>query len=646
MFNFLILFLALDLGKIANPEMIKNLSPKQKILLAENGFVAAPSGADHFYEIYKAAKDRGQPIFVSVDAILHSYHVLYDYSLRELEIKYLKGELNSLLEKMIAKTQKCFREQEKRFHPHLIKNLAYLSVPYKILNAEWSVPKQSKKLVDEELLLINEAKGFAKSPIFDYIEDYSQYKPRGHYTRTKDFEDYFKAMMWLGRMSYRAKPSPGDGGLEKGIENTICALLLLKSVMCKCTGEDLIPLWHKINDPIILYVGKSDDLTISEYKKIKDEKFANVTIPDLIKDRKKIEKFIDEILAARPPKISSDLVADTEQAEISTKGLRLFGQKFIPDSYIFQQLVYRKVGTQSKPRLFPKGLDVLAVFGSNRALEILKKVYKEDQYANYTKQVELLKKAFDGYKDDTWYSNLYWGWLYVLKSVIVPSPLFKPAWADRCLSTALGSWAELRHDTILYAKQSYTSFTTSVQPEPEMAYGYVEPNPEAFERIKKLVDMTLTELKKSSILSPNIEPKLNDFSNLLGSLYEIALKETKNKVLSDNDYFLISNIGSRLENIVTVPGMEEFTSEADKSSALIADVHTDPNTKQVLEAGNDRPAYLYVLIKGKKLPTLMIGAIYDYYEFLQPMDQRLTDEEWQALIPKPTKPEWINFFSP
>ena len=35
-----------------------------------------------------------------------------------------------------------------------------------------------------------------------------------------------------------------------------------------------------------------------------------------------------------------------------------------------------------------------------------------------------------------------------------PSFMRNEAWTDKSLNTSLGSWAELRHDTILYAKQS------------------------------------------------------------------------------------------------------------------------------------------------------------------------------------------------
>ena len=53
------------------------------------------------------------------------------------------------------------------------------------------------------------------------------------------------------------------------------------------------------------------------------------------------------------------------------------------------------------------------------------------------------------------------------------------AWQRKQLQTQLASWAELRHDTVLYAKQSYTAGVKCEYPT-----GYVEPYPETYARIK------------------------------------------------------------------------------------------------------------------------------------------------------------------
>jgi hypothetical protein len=67
------------------------------------------------------------------------------------------------------------------------------------------------------------------------------------------------------------------------------------------------------------------------------------------------------------------------------------------------------------------------------------------------------------------------------------------AWQDKQLNTALGSWAELKHDTILYAKQAYGGLGGCGQPQPPSpaaAPAYVEPVPEVFARVAALASMT------------------------------------------------------------------------------------------------------------------------------------------------------------
>ena len=53
------------------------------------------------------------------------------------------------------------------------------------------------------------------------------------------------------------------------------------------------------------------------------------------------------------------------------------------------------------------------------------------------------------------------------------------AWGRRMLNTQLASWAELRHDTILYAKQSYTGGASCEFPD-----ALVDPNPAFFARLR------------------------------------------------------------------------------------------------------------------------------------------------------------------
>ena len=82
------------------------------------------------------------------------------------------------------------------------------------------------------------------------------------------------------------------------------------------------------------------------------------------------------------------------------------------------------------------------------------------------------------------------GWLATLRQLSKPTtdPAIRKscatrAWAMRTLNTQLASWTQLRHDTILYAKQSYTSGVLCYYPA-----GFVEPVPHFWARLQKMVE--------------------------------------------------------------------------------------------------------------------------------------------------------------
>ena len=65
------------------------------------------------------------------------------------------------------------------------------------------------------------------------------------------------------------------------------------------------------------------------------------------------------------------------------------------------------------------------------------------------------------------------------KDAGLPTITGTEAWGRRVLNTQLFSWAELRHDTILYAKQSVTSIPGCAFPT-----AYVDPYPAVFARLE------------------------------------------------------------------------------------------------------------------------------------------------------------------
>ena len=154
------------------------------------------------------------------------------------------------------------------------------------------------------------------------------------------------------------------------------------------------------------------------------------------------------------------VIGETDDVEKTTKGFRFMGQRFVPDAYIFRELIWRNVGTNDQPRQLPNGLDVMAAMGSDRAYIILDNL-GETAYANYPEQMTKMRDWTSSLTANDWTETLYNGWLYTLQPLFAlpgdgyPQFMQSDAWLDKQLSTSLGSWAELKHDTILYAKQAY-----------------------------------------------------------------------------------------------------------------------------------------------------------------------------------------------
>ncbi len=650
-----------DLGTVTNPDLVAWLNDAQKAALEANGFVVVPQGYEQIYAIYQQADEASIPVFVTTDAVLHSFHILYDYALRLAEIEHFIADLETLNAAMLKAAEADYAATSGPVQEAARQNLAFFAVATKLLTPDVDiadVPRPVRDLVQEELALIEAHAGITFSPIFGYREDYSQYVPRGHYTRNEDFEHYFRAMMWYGRLSFHLVNPDAP---EAARRETRGALLIVRALH----QADLLDTWERIYEPTAFFVGTADDLTVYDYTAVAEAVYGGLPDPATLADEALLDGFIAAARQLRPPAIVGGYVTDQENPEEVTMGFRFMGQRFIPDSYIFQQLVYDQVKgyrgsgkpftmspSQAGPiRAFPRGLDVPAVLGSARALEILTAEGDTD-YDGYAEQLAKLQAEYAALPEEQWTSNLYWNWLHTLRPLPetkdegYPYFMQSPAWTDKDLHTWLGSWTELRHDTILYAKQSYAVMATSIMPEPELVRGYVEPQPEVYARLAALTAQMQAGLGSRGLLNDEMAGKLERMEELLLTLKGISEKELRGEGLTEEEYATIRFIGGALEGLTTFSEEVEgqITSQADERMALIADVHTDPNTNQVLEegVGDAFPIYVVVLVEGRQVVAL--GGVFSYYEFKWPIGDRLTDEDWQAMSSRPDGPAWTGSF--
>ncbi|MDZ7371669.1 MAG: DUF3160 domain-containing protein [candidate division KSB1 bacterium] len=636
-----------------------SFSPEQLQKLKENGFVVTPAlrgnrcGYNEMFDLYTDCRENGIPQFITSDVMLHGFHLMFDRILKACEEQRLIAQLDALLEGVAEKTRAQYEAAtDPSVREALFRNLDYLLVASQLLTPKqfFADPLPGGRWSEEVALILDAAAAFVPSPIFGYPEDYTQYKPRGHYTRSEELQRYFRCMMWLGRMTFSCEK---DEAYERSM--TLSAVLLVQAlIQARVDGRSGVDVWEDLYQPTVFFVGKSDDIHYQPYRELAYSIYGKsfpIYPPDTFADEEKLRLFLQEIGKIAPAQI-------TYEGQ-PKKGFRFMGQRFVPDSWILDELVYSKL----RNRFMPTGLDVMIVLGPyKRAREepAFRHLPANDQSNGlYIAKLDTLKKIFGSYDDTVWAQNLYWNWLYCLMPLLMPKgdgyPFFMrgEAWRDKDLHAALASWAELRHDTILYVKQSGTE-RGGVPPSALQVQGYVEPNPYLFARLAALAEFMIDGLKSRDLLFAEFRDHLAAFGELADNLADIAEKELSRRRLSSEDYQLIFDFGKAFYNIVTFqPSMisegPPCFGEAPEPLPIIADVHTDANSGLVLEEGVGFPYAVYVICSIEGRPTIAKGAGFSYFEFTHPMNDRLTDEQWRKMLTAETSPQpprWIgSFFS-
>ena len=506
------------------------------------------------------------------------------------------------------------------------------------LATENNISNNIKDLAKQEIKLIIASSKYSPSPLMgqyqgNMLEDYTQYTPRSHYTKNVILRDYFRAMMWFGRTNYLVSST------ELTRDSANIALLM--------TEQDLQN-WESIFQPTAFFVGESDDLTISDIKK------ATTTIGFTTADEsdEAVARLQAELQTYSNPKIMSsviisDDVLTTSKEDLlnSTKGFRFMGQRFTPDAFIFSELTQGDEApdpeTGQKLPSTPTALMVSTLMGdvvSKNLLNAWITTNAPDSDKVLANKMANLQDYFNKTSQTQWTSNIYWSWLYTIKSLFTSTenktgyPMFmkNSDWDTKQTQTFLGSWTELKHDTLLYAKQSYAELGGGGDEAEAAAVpkGYVEPNIEFLDKLVALTNMTNEGLTKFNLIPDTFQYRNSSFSDMLKFFRRIAVSELQNETITDDDFEQLRLSAYTLDQLLQAPD-SQVQLESNARSALIADVHTDVVKNQILYEADGIPNYIYVAVKDANGTRLTKGLVYSYYEFTNPLATRLTDATWQ-----------------
>jgi len=646
------------------PEEVWNMSGLESMFLPggvpdflyENGFLLldSPWLGDSPVSAFSVLSNDEVPVFVSSDVILHVTHILFDQILQHLEEEYLSKDLETLCSSLLAGALE--RDDEL--------SSSYFAVALMLLDPSFECPTGIAGTVRNEVSLILEHSGFEESPLFGYEEDYSQYIPRGHYTANEALERYFRASMWLGRLTFLLEGGEPCGpsasflvSTEEAREQTLSAAAIAVDMeMASPDGGNLMDLWRRLYTTTAFFCGFSDDLGVEQYYAAVNETATtgSTTSESLEETYLRLKLFLE---TSYP---SPSIYGGTGHVELSgtevdtafmdrTRGFRLLGQRYTPDSKIFTMLVFPKTGINAEgiERTMPSGLDVAAVFGSDVAVSILESRGAFD-FDKYGDNLEAMRHSLVSLDDLQWHSTLYTTWLLMLDRVLLsgqhggyPPFMRTDAWQLHKLSSFLASWAMLRHDTILYVKQSYTPQTISLPPSAiQPTAGFVEPVPEVYSEAAAMFAMIERGLEGMQLLDDETKARLEAAEGIAVNLERIAWRELLREPLTEEDSVFLGRIVTELLSVIDESGGSARAGE----TVLIADVHTDQNTGNVLEvASGQLDLAIVIYARPDGILEAAAGPVLSYYEFTVPLSDRMTDEDWRDALGsgRVSRPAWI-----
>ena len=678
------------------------LTAEERSLFRKEGVVSIDhqqrySMASAYYLIYT----RDLPVLVTTDSILNALHRSFDTTLEELERGYFAYATDATLSRAADGLPALAQNKALRASAedvdlyvtvarNLLAGLGSAGAEPPVLGETPQPPpapgKPATLLVAPRLvsqaavsdvlakiasLTTEDPYGPACTALYGgrRCVDWSQFQARGHYTHSTELRRYFRTLMWLGRvdLGFALRPPDPASRVQPNVERERRDAALLTFLLEQSGELDHLTAVGRIID---FLVGRSDNVTPEDMRDALAQ--ARLTSPAALADRAALEA-LDQALdtvGARAQQIRSQILGTDGGSAVTTKlplVFQPFGQRFAIDSFALSNVVYDSIiyrGEKQK-RYMPSGLDVMAALGNGPAVELLRPALDQFHYAS---NLLATRRVVDAMQPDDWNANAYNQWLAALRTLDdAPAPkahfprvMRRDAWQKKELRTALASWAELRHDTILYAKQSYTAVPSCEYPQ-----GFVEPYPEFFAKVRTFASTLSDRLGAAEMPAADAHRAaralelrnrhagfFKSFAETVARLEELARKELASEPFTKEERdFLRKTIDVRGGGSGP-PRYDGWYPKLINDSPLkhkpsIADVHSDAAEGTVLEVAVGDTQFLIVAIDNGPHRAAYVGPSYSYYEFTTPT--RMTDEWWSAQLETgsiPSPPAFTRSFAP
>ena len=624
-----------NLNNVVNAMQLEQFDNRLREKLGRNGFAIVPADHEQLFHLYEKNDYCNFPNFVTTDLYLQLYHMYFDCLLREVEEAKFSNAVKLLCQRGVELTKTCTTPELDRLHTFFLVGNSLIQG-----NCKGQGTQQSPFIKEEYDRCMASEDGLSEYlGYLDAVYPYSLYRPRGHYTRNDTLKRYFRAMMWLQTAPF-ASDKP---------EQLNAAIVLSELVS---TDAKLAELYRQLSEPFTWLFGTPDNVTILQVGELLKQ--TGMTADQILKKKKPLQKLREAI-----EQLSLEQTRIKPKFQYSSPcKINLLPQRYMPDAEVLQEMVdYDNKPTQ---RATPMGLDVFAAMGVASAERILLDELKEGQrWSGFADALTAMKQRM---QQIDWQQTVSTRWIQTASTLTekpqnAPYFMLTPEWQKKDLNAALASWAELKHDAILYAKQPFGAECGGGGPPEPTVKGYVEPNVAFWQKAIDLLDATAGVLNKYNLTTEKAKKATERLKEEAQFLLNVSKKELSGKPLSKVEYGQIECIGATIENItldlLSAPNEQLYywtaVEGADRKVALIADVYTANSAnnpkKCILYAGVGMADEIYTIVEVDGYLYLMRGAVLSYRETTRGLDQqRMTDEEWQKHIETYTdegRPSWM-----
>jgi len=704
------------------------LNPQEFAVFQTNGFVVSQrlqrlSFADVFYDIYTD----DLPVFVTTDAILHAWHRTFVTMLAEMEETCLQPKLSDLLNAMAAQVPALWTQSAGTAMSNGVRDADYfLAVARSLANGvnDYGSLGQTAR-VATTLTAINNLQPIWIDLYGEYrLVDFSQFQVRGHYTGSAALSRYFRAMMWCALADFRyAGFSTGVAPPPGSPTNTLRELSGAVALEFLFRNSGGFSSWLQFNRTLEMFVGPPDSLNFAQLHELLMS--TGVNSPANLPNQAALTNLQNQLMSGQ---LGMQQIAggyywspfSPEQVKLP-RSFTVMGQRFVSDSWAFgkctfDDIIWDEDGVLTKEdkvlRRVPSALDVaFSIFGNSQIVpELAERISRPNLTRDdgrpfwrdghkYQHNLAAVRNVIDQQGPAGWTNSIYSHWLACLRELSAPTTdaeypetMRTRAWAMKTLNTQLASWTELRHNIVLYAKQSYTPPFICSYPD-----GYVEPRPAFWERMHEMAEATRAVLAtlptngvfnyksldengtpvvvpmSGAIMYSNRLAAMDQFLGTTETLRGISEKELARTPLSAEERLFLQHLvefdytGARTYTgwypaLFYTPGSQYMRyygsvirligddQGSDYWDALVTDVHTDlpddivGDPGSILHEGVGNVQLLMIAVDcGPGDRAVYAGPVLSHYEFELGPTTRMTDSQWKSEVSAgtfPPQPDW------